>query len=53
VTRYLNGELAERREDLDYDGTTDVASYYEGGKLVRRELTSEQVLEQWTDERGS
>lgn len=53
VTRYLNGELVERREDLDYDGTTDVASYYEGGKLVRRELTSEQVLEQWTDERGS
>ena len=53
VTRYRNGEVAERHEDLDYDGTTDVASYYEDGKLVRRELTSEQVLDQWHAPRGS
>jgi len=53
VTHYRNGEIAERREDLDYDGTTDVASFYENGKLVRRELTSEQVLEQWQNPAGS
>ncbi len=53
VTHYRNGEVTERHEDLDYDGTTDVASYYEDGKLVRRELTSEQVLDQWHAPRGS
>ncbi len=53
VTHYRNGEVTERHEDLDYDGTTDVASYYEDGKLVRRELTSEQVLDQWQPPRGS
>ncbi|UCG50447.1 MAG: FG-GAP repeat protein [Candidatus Latescibacterota bacterium] len=52
VARYQNGELIERHEDLDYDGTADVVSYYTNGKLVRRELSSEQVLEQWTDEHG-
>ena len=53
LSEYRNGELSERHEDLDFDGTSDVASYYEGGKLVRRELISEQLLEQWTGKQGS
>ena len=53
VDLVLDESLERVHAALDYDGSIDVASYYEHGKLVRRELTSEQVLEQWQDPRGS
>ena len=39
----------EEREDLDFDGTLDVQSIYEHGRLARRELRSEKLLERWQD----
>ena len=35
------------------DGRPDIGSYYRDGKLVRREASSEQLLERWSSERGS
>ncbi|MFQ5696789.1 MAG: hypothetical protein ACE5IL_00705 [Myxococcota bacterium] len=46
VTRYRNGEKSEVDEDLDFDGTTDVKSYFQAGKLIRKEVRSEDLLEQ-------
>ncbi len=34
---------------MDHDGVVDVQSYYQNGKLVRREIHSEQLFE----DRGS
>ncbi len=51
---FESGEVAERHEDADFDGTPDVASFYKAGKLVRKELSSPEVLERWnrkTEER--
>lgn len=47
------GELLEKTEDLDYDGLPDITSYYEGGKLVRRAVSSEGALESWSETSGS
>lgn len=44
---FESGEVAERHEDADFDGTPDVASFYKAGKLVRKELSSPEVLERW------
>ena len=44
IVRYLDGQIASREEDLDYDGVPDVISHYEGGKLVRKEVRSEELL---------
>jgi hypothetical protein len=44
---FASGEVAERHEDADFDGTPDVASFYKAGKLVRKELSSPEVLERW------
>jgi len=42
LTRYDAEErMAQRDEDQDGDGLVDARAYYEGGKLVRRELVSE------------
>ncbi len=49
---YRGGQVVEKREDLDYDGRPDVVSFYENGKLVRRNMASEEVLEQWSPESG-
>jgi hypothetical protein len=53
LTHYKNGEISEKHEDVDYDGKLDMASYYEKGRLVRRELSSPDVLEQWTPQGGN
>ncbi|MCK7510617.1 MAG: hypothetical protein MZV70_45530 [Desulfobacterales bacterium] len=39
------GEVASREEDLDGDGTIDVRSRYEKGRLVRREITDPSLVE--------
>jgi hypothetical protein len=44
---FAAGEVAERHEDVDFDGTPDVASFYKAGKLVRKELSSPEMLERW------
>jgi hypothetical protein len=53
LTRYDAEErMAQRDEDQDGDGLVDARAYYEGGKLVRRELVSESqgdVLEEEED----
>jgi hypothetical protein len=42
VTRYDAEErVAQRDEDQDGDGLVDARAFYEGGRLVRRELVSE------------
>lgn len=46
VTLYQNGERSEVDEDLDFDGTPDVKSYFQAGKLIRKEVRSEDLLEQ-------
>jgi len=48
LERFRGGETTEVHEDLDGDGSLDVASYYEAGKLVRRELRSSEVLNRWS-----
>jgi hypothetical protein len=35
---YLNGERREVHEDLNHNGEIDVISFYEGGKLKRRQI---------------
>jgi len=47
LTHYKNGQISEKHEDVDFDGKLDMASYYEQGRLVRRELSSPDVLELW------
>ena len=37
-------ELEKREEDVNGDGSVDVISVYEGGKLVRREVTDPALL---------
>jgi hypothetical protein len=53
LTRYDAEErIAQRDEDQDGDGLVDARAYYEGGRLVRRELVSESqgdVLEEEED----
>jgi hypothetical protein len=53
LTRYDAEErMLQRDEDQDGDGLVDARAYYEGGKLVRRELVSESqggVLEEEED----
>jgi hypothetical protein len=39
-----DGNLGVREEDVDGDGGIDVRSYYEGGKLIRRELSTTDAL---------
>ena len=47
---YARGELTERHDDLDFDGLSDITSYYENGKLVRRTVSSDEAVQAWSDE---
>lgn len=40
------GVVAERAQDLDGDGIVDVRSFYEGGRLVRREVLDPSRLQE-------
>ncbi len=53
VSTYRDGSVVEKHEDIDFDGLSDVSSYYEHGKLVRRTVSSEGVLEPWSQGPGS
>jgi hypothetical protein len=51
LTRYDTEErMAQRDEDQDGDGLVDARAYYEGGRLVRRELVSESQGDALEDE---
>jgi hypothetical protein len=51
VTLYDDAERArERGDDLDGDGLVDARSFYENGKLARRELIDEAVTEPLVEE---
>ncbi len=53
VSAYRDGAVVEKHEDIDFDGLSDVSSYYENGKLVRRTVSSEGVIEPWSEGAGS
>jgi hypothetical protein len=38
------GNLARSDEDSDGDGVIDLSSFYEGGRLVRRELMGDAAM---------
>ena len=53
VSLYSEGAVVVKHDDVDYDGLPDITSYYEEGKLVRRQISSESVLETWSPTSGS
>ena len=47
ISLYVNGQISEKREDIDFDGKPDVVSRYKNGKLASREADSSEVFELW------